>query len=306
MGRMHALVRAASATGILAALSALLAPVPATPARPPEGLALLGSTASLGSAAHLSGSSAPLASGPLPAQVCPPRFLPVEGAARGPLSCLPLPSPGRPLRGARAERLASEPLRAEPVRWGLQSESIPRLPGRPDRYELYELPVESAGLVSPASPTDLGGDDLARWLRPDRRPSGELAGLRIETSPDAPVSLPDLEGQQGAAEVVLVGQMVGVTVATRHRVEQSAGLRDYLLLFGDLSRPGPEIVSGASIGPGAVVGYAGDRGGTDAPHLYLEVRQLRLGARLGSSRLVDLVRPTTSIPCDPRNVLRLR
>jgi murein DD-endopeptidase MepM/ murein hydrolase activator NlpD len=220
-----------------------------------------------------------------------------------------VPSPTAPLRSSRLDRLGAEQSHALPVRWAGRETGIPRLPGRPERYEDYELPVESPGLISPASPSDLAGDELERWLRGEGRSSAEPTGLRIESSTNAPVTLVELEGQQGNAEVMLAGELYGVTVATRHRVDTGSGVRDYVALYGRLSRPGPEVTAGATLARGAVVGFVGDRNGSDTPHLYFEVRQLRLATRAaaaGGKTLSELVRPAVSLPCDPRNVLPLR
>ena len=185
---------------------------------------------------------------------------------------------------------------------------IPRLPGRPERYELYELPLQGPGeiFVSAATPADFGAAEPDRALRGSGASPPEPAGIRLEASASAPVTLVELEGQQGNAEVMLVGQLYGVTVATRHRLETPGGVRDYVARYGELSRPGPEVVNGATLGRGAVVGTVGDRNGSDSPHLYFEVRELRQGARLTRKTLSELVRPSVSVPCDPRNVLPLK
>jgi hypothetical protein len=94
-------------------------------------------------------------------------------------------------------------------------------------------------------------------------------------------------------------------VVTRHVVETPSGDRSYLLVHGLLDRPGPAVVSGARLRAGAVLGFVGDDEGTRLPQLYFEVRQLR-GGELGVSRqLSELVAPSSSILCDPRNVLPL-
>ena len=307
---MHALVRGAAATGILAALSALLPPrfAPDPGSADAQRGVELRKPGEDSPPARAGTSSLPPSAGAAE-EPCPARHVPAGESAAGRAGCVPVPSPTAPLRSARLERLATEQSRASPVRWTGRDSGIPRLPGRPERYEDYELPVEDPGLVSPAAPSDLGGDELERWLRGEGRFSAEPVGIRIESSADAPVTLVELEGQQGNAEVVLAGELYGITVATRHRVDTGSGVRDYVALYGQLSRPGSDLSPGTPLARGAVVGFVGDRNGSDTPHLYFELRQLRHATRAAaavSKTLGEIVRPATSVPCDPRNVLPLR
>ena len=41
-------------------------------------------------------------------------------------------------------------------------------------------------------------------------------------------------------------------------------------------------------------------------HLHLEVRQVRDGVEESALQTQNVVRPSVSIPCDPRNVLPLK
>lgn len=293
---MHALVRAVASLAALAGLSALLPPTP-LPA-PVEGAVerLPARPASPASTALTGGKAGPA--------VCPTGMVPDQRDAPRP-ACVPLPPSDRPLRAARRRRLGLRPPALIRLRPSTGDEHIPRLPGRSERYADYRWPVDPLEPVLPARPSGLP-DELEEALDEPRWSGGEPAGVRIETEPEAEVRLLALDGQVGAATVQLVGQLYGVTVVTRHSRQAPAGPRDYLVFHGHLSRPGPQVVNGASVEAGAVLGYTGDLDGSDSPHLYLEVRQVRRGAELGDGHLSDLVRATVSIPTDPRNALPLQ
>ncbi len=307
---MHVLVRGAAATGLLAAISALLSPLSADDLRSGAGRQseANGAPSSTAASAMAPSTSAPLDAAST-AKPCPARQLPAAEPPARQGGCVAVPAATAPLRSSRLDRLAAEQSRMAPLHLGGHEGGIPRLPDRPERYEAYELPVQGAGLVSPASPMDLAGDELERWLRGEGRSPPGPTGIRIESSPNAAVTLVDLERQQGDAEVLLAGELYGVTVAVRHRVDTGAGVRDYIALYGQLSRPGPDLTPGAMLGRGAVIGFVGDRNGSDSPHLYFELRQLRLATRaagVSGKTLSEIVRPAVSLPCDPRNVLPLR
>jgi hypothetical protein len=199
-----------------------------------------------------------------------------------------LPSEPGATKSARARRLGLLP----PEEPALEKETqmVPRLPERPERFADYQLPVDPA--ITVGAPLDPG----ERAREP---------GIRIESDKGAPVQLVDLEHQKGRPEVVLVGKLHGITAIVRHHVEGPSGPRDYLVVYGHLDRPGPNVVNGAPLKPLAIVGYVGadpERGA----HLYLEVRQELAPLSGPPEHLTQLVSPGVSVPVDPRNVLPLR
>ena len=151
-------------------------------------------------------------------------------------------------------------------------------------------------------------DPFLTVQEPDDQQEAPLTGptrrvVRIGCDDESPVSLVEVEGQTGGAVVVAVGQLDGITVVTRHRTETPSGPRDYLLIHGNLSRPGPSVVNGARLGPMAVVGFVGRDPTSDDAFLSLETRQLRPDAAEQADHLSDWLR--VSLACDPRNVLAL-
>src|SRR5690606_6182315 len=134
-----------------------------------------------------------------------------------------------------------------------------------------------------------------------RRPK---LGVNIVTEPGAPVTLVDLEGETGRPEVVLVGQLYGITVVVRHRVssDEADGAREYLVFYGNLARPGPSVTSGAILSPLSVIGFVTDDEGVE-PAVYFEVRQQEEALAGPAQHLTELV--SKSIAVDARNVLPL-
>jgi hypothetical protein len=169
-------------------------------------------------------------------------------------------------------------------------ELVPRLPDRPAAFQSYQLPVDPVFAVDPP------------MLAPD---DGEppMLGIEIVTDAQSVVTLVDLEGQRGQAEVVLVGELYGVTVVVRHHVMIGDREREYLVFYGNLDRPGPSIVNGARLGPMAVIGYVPEAPSDDDAYLYLEVRQPREGAAAQPEHLSQLARDSHAVAVDPRNVL---
>jgi hypothetical protein len=217
---------------------------------------------------------------------CPARSAPVDDAS-GRARCVELPDDPRG-RGARARRLAAMPPTIEHLRTTSPNDFVPRLPDRPEDYGAYLLPVEPLlRTYAPEPPSAY-----------DEQPKH---GVYFATSPGSPVTLADLDEQQGDAEVLLVGELYGVTVVLRQRAQIGPSLRDYLVFYGELARPGPGVVSGAKLGPAAVVGYL--PGGDDAA-LYYEVRQQQAEMSRPLEHLSQLARPSLTVSIDPRNVLR--
>jgi hypothetical protein len=165
---------------------------------------------------------------------------------------------------------------------------IPRLPERSATWADYQLPVEPVILVENPSVSE-----------------PPLLGVELVTNAGAPVTLIDLQDQVGQAEVVLVGDLYGVTVVLRQRVKSAEGERPHLVFYGHLDRPGPNIVNGARLGPMAVIGYVADAGDDEAD-LYFEVRREHGELSRPAEHLSQLVQSGVSAVVDPRNVLPLR
>jgi len=218
-----------------------------------------------------------------PARVCPERAVTLENGA-----CVTLPDEPS-LRSARARRLGLVPPE-EPKVEQQQATSVPLLPDRPKKYADYQMPIDP--VIAVGEPLD--ANERARQ-----------PGIKIESDPGAPVHLVDLEHQKDRPEVVLVGQLHAITVIVRHRVEAASGPRDYFAIYGNLARPGPQIVNGKRLGPLAVIGYIADdqERGT---HLYFEIRQELVPLGRPPEHLSQLVNPGVSVPVDARNVLPLR
>jgi hypothetical protein len=272
---MHPLVRGAP---VIALLSLLGSPVARPLRAPPPGMDAAGAPS--GSAATPCGQLA----------------LPLGNDRAG---CVPLPHgselPSGRERSARQRRLALVPDSSGFVHRYAEPEVVPRLPGRPEKFADYQLPVDPVLYVT-APLTSEGMDQAA---------AQNGAGIEIDTEPNTPVTLIDLENQIDRPRVELVGQLHGITVIVHYEVSHQGGKRDYFLVYGNLSRPGPEIVNGATLSPMAVIGYVGEKDADEA-YLYLEVRQQRSPLHEPAQYLSQLVSTGISIPVDPRNVLPLR
>jgi hypothetical protein len=156
------------------------------------------------------------------------------------------------------------------------------MPDRAAPLDLYQLPVETV-----AAPAIDEAPDRTHLVLPGRG--------------GAPVSVLDLEGQLGKAEVVAVGPLRGLTVVTRHRTERDGRERSYLVMHARLARPGPNVSVGSTLGPLAVVGFLEDSG-----VLELDVRELLEPAAVMPTTLAGLEGASLGFSVDPRNVLRLR
>jgi hypothetical protein len=222
---------------------------------------------------------------------CPQGSLPLSAGAHG---CIPLPDQEQlaldAKRSAHARRTGQ--IRGDAFLSPREAdEEIPRLPDRPESFERYQLPVDPVRNVS----------------RPEQPTSREEArhGIRIRSDRGAPVTLVDLDSQSARPEVLLVGELHGVTVIVKHQVERDGTARSYLAVYGQLARPGPGIVSGHRLEPLAVIGYLTDE--KDAtPELYFEVRRQRAADQEPPPYLTQVVSNAISVATDPRNVLPLR
>lgn len=177
-----------------------------------------------------------------------------------------------------------------------RGEVIPRRPDRPADASTYRFP-----LASSVKPVVLAGLDLPQGTMPDLD-LGPTAVLLGAASGDEVVAV-TLEGQEGPAEVEFVGELVGLSVVTGHMVREGGRLRQILLVHGYLERVGEHAIVGSSVDDGDVLGLVGSLpAGRDV--LYIEARQVREGANLGTVGPGKLLDDSTSIACDIRNVLR--
>lgn len=207
-------------------------------------------------------------------------------------TCVPLPARNAPIGPAEAARTpasAKDDL--------VTGAFLPRRPERPAEYGAYLLPI-------PADPARVLSEGGAK----DRAP-GERMGVDLASPSGERVLLASLEGQEGDARVVFVGEDVGVTIATLHTVRDGDATTPYLVIYGHLDRPGPGIVPGMRVHAGEVIAFSGDTGAKGIEQLYLEVRKVREGAlprlvpdetTVPKARLAD---DALSIATDPRNAL---
>lgn len=203
--------------------------------------------------------------------------------------CLPLPRSGRTERFDGPDRPPRSAVRE-------RSETIPRRPERPADVSAYRFP-----LAGQDKPVVLEGLDLPKGTVPDAEigPSAVLLGA---TSGDEVIAVA-LDGQEGPAEIVFVGELIGGTVVTAHTVREGGRLRQILLVHGLLEGASDRAIEGSSVEDGDVMGYVGSLpGGRDA--LYVEARQVREGTNLSAVESSKLRDDSTSIACDLRNVLR--
>ncbi|WP_437733031.1 hypothetical protein [Sorangium sp. So ce1335] len=292
------LVRGAAASALVLALGGLDDPAPPPPAVGPPAAAARGGAAA--------------------GALCGPRTVP-EGAA-----CVPLPAPGAPLPEGGAAALYG-PTGARPGA-GARShayEHIPRRPERPASAAAYAFPIGAPDHPSPAfllvegaaappgalpqaGPAPTGPSPVAAIGAPRPEPPSWTGGVEIAAARGDRVAALRLDGQEAKAEVVFVGELTGITVATAHDVREGDRVRRYVLLHGHLDRPGPGVVAGARLDAGDVVGYAGETGSPGLVRLHLEARQLREGARLSDIDPKRITDAAVTVPCDLRNVLPLR
>ncbi|MSP26606.1 MAG: hypothetical protein EXR75_15950 [Myxococcales bacterium] len=266
---MHAIVKGALATAfVVAAAAALERAMPGREARPEPG----GITSSVADP-RADASLRPCAAGAI-----------ANGQRVSSRDCVPLPPGGDELRSAR-ERLLAETLPTLADARGSARDSVTLMPDRSADFARYLLPVTPAQ-VEPA-PAD--GSESGNF--------GEHL-LVITTDPGAVVTAVDLEAQQGAAEVVGVGELFGITVVTRHLVLRPSGARSYLAFVGKLARPGPGVVVGAELGTLGVLGFAGSSGS-----IRFALRELRGPLASPPAHLADLASEGYGFAIDARNLL---
>jgi len=219
----------------------------------------------------------------------------VRGVDGLPAPCLPGTLPEGPVcvripAEDEAGRLRLEGDAPRPAgRSGLVADRISRRPERPADPAAYLYPI--GGATRP--PRILGGLDGR----------GDLPGVHLAARPGDKVVLIALDHQQGPAEVVLIGDLFGPTVVTRHEVVEASRKRTYLLFHGRLDRADAALVAGAKLEAGAVLGFARPNNGGGLVEIYFEARQLRDGAALDPKKLTEA---SVALPVDVRDVLPLR
>jgi len=150
-------------------------------------------------------------------------------------------------------------------------EGIPRRPDRPADYRRYRLP-----------------------LALDRQ--GRLSGTDVHCV--------DLDGQTGHAEVHHVGQLVGNSVVTRHRVREAGQPREYAVVYGHLQSTAQGLRAGAIVPAGTRIGSV-QAAAPDSSKL-LSVRRARPGVQLDRLSAGQLLLDLYTVACDPRNAFALK
>lgn len=228
---------------------------------------------------------------------CPPGTLPDADV------CIPVPESLE--RDGEALLLEHNAHRSRGGNW-TEYDDIPRRPERPNKYSQYRYPVD----IGNSAEFLMSGFDL-NLPDADQRRGGKLqmvghGAIDIAARRGAEVRLVALEHQQGEADVLFVGPLIGNTVVTRHSVRESGMLREYLVFYGHLQAPASGLIRGASVAEGSVIGFVGDSDSPGVVHLHLEIRQVR--ANVDSQALVrgELLLNARTVACDPRNVLPFR
>lgn len=204
-------------------------------------------------------------------------------------ACIPLLDEGAPLAPARAGARPARSTEAPPV------ESIPRRPDRNPDPAAYRFP-----LAGP--PTFLR--DFDQESPRTELPQG-MRGVELSAVRGSEVRLVGLDAQVGPADVVGMGELVGKTIVTRHRVTEAGREKTYLVFHGRLDAFAPDAAMGASLDDGALLGFAGDSGAPGEVMLYLEARLLREDIDIGPLELERLADASVSVSIDARNVFPL-
>lgn len=247
----------------------------------------------------------PLASGPGDQAASAPAPL-VAACAAGTLPddgvCIPVPRVG----AARPELQRAEGSHRDTAGRSQTYEHIPRRPERPADYRRYRFPVPLLpGQSFLGSGYDLHLPGAAQRQGPGFSTVGH-GGVDLAQARGAEVRSVALEGQEGEAEIVHVGELFGTSVVTLHAVREAGRLREYLVVHGHLEAAAPGLAAGASARDGSLLGLVGDTGSPGIVHLHIEVRQVRDGVAIRGLSGGALTRSEHSVVCDPRNVLPLR
>lgn len=166
---------------------------------------------------------------------------------------------------------------------------LPRRPDRPADFARYRYPL-SPRRVEPEDPSTA---------------DASVSNLLLRAQPGTEVRSIALSGQEGDAKVLFVGQLRGPSLVTHHRVREASGLRDYLLVLGELESTAPGLSPGATLPANVVIGALPSRTEQGEPSLFLALRRLRSGYDLSALRGEDVLTSPRTISCDPRNVLPL-
>jgi murein DD-endopeptidase MepM/ murein hydrolase activator NlpD len=179
-------------------------------------------------------------------------------------------------------------------------DQIAKRPDRPSDYESYRYPVPR---FIPSWPRVVYGYDLD--ARSEQQRQGVQAighgGVDLAQFMGTPVKLVALAQQVGEAEVVYIGPLFGNSVVVRHTLREGGGKHDYIAIYGHLSETPKNLMLGARVADGEVIGLVGDSGSPNMVHLHLEVRRLR--DDVNPHRLYRDAFIAQSVVTDPRNVL---
>jgi murein DD-endopeptidase MepM/ murein hydrolase activator NlpD len=184
-------------------------------------------------------------------------------------------------------------------------DQIPRRPDRPAEYSAYRYPVACDACV--VSGYDLDRPD-ERQRRGKRLRQVGHGAIDLSAPRAAPVTLVELEHQQGPADLVYVGPLFGMTVVTLHRVREANESRDYIVILGHLEAAAPGLTDrpGSPLLSDQLLGYVGDSGSPGLVHLHLEIRRVREGVDAKKLAPATLVDGANTVACDPRNLLPLK
>lgn len=184
-------------------------------------------------------------------------------------------------------------------------DQIPRRWSRPSDYAAYSYPVVTyPGWVGVTSGYDLDLDDDDQ-RRGTMRAIGH-GGVDLPRPIGTKISMIGLDRQLGDAKVVYVGTLFGNSVVTLHVVREGAEKAHYVVVFGHLDHPAAGLERGRMLRAGDLVGFVGDSGSPDLPHLHLEARRIRDGVDPATLTGYQLIARDVTVVTDPRNVLPTR
>ncbi len=168
---------------------------------------------------------------------------------------------------------------------------IPRMPDRPRDVTGLVIPLEREPQV------------VHGWDPPLTDPRGAPLELSAEFAAERgeAVRAIRLDGQVGDTTVAAFGRHIGNTVITKHLVGDPA--RAYLLVHGRLDAISNDLVMGANLVEGEILGFAGDSGDPGVVRLFLQARLVREDVATEERELRALVDGAASTPTDLRNVL---
>ena len=225
--------------------------------------------------------------------VCPPFTLPDDSV------CVRWPDDEEDVAGEASvdERMERREPRAP-------DDMIPRRPDRSADYAAYRYPIPCTACVVTKDDLDRsdGSPHASAWR-------SARSGIDLSVPRGAPVTVPALEHQQGQAELIYVGPLLGRSVVTRHSVREAGDERDYVVILGNVDAT-PGLASGAPsarpLRSGELLGSAGDGGASGLVRFHLEVRRVRSGVDVRGLQPSALIRGANTIACDPRNVLPVK